>query len=180
VAVIESIRGEYQRYKKLAEAAMSQVEESRLSAAPSAEGNSIAMIGWHVAGNLKSRFTDFLTSDGEKPWRNREEEFEGRTVSRAELFEKWEDGWKALFSALDGLSDDLLDREVTIRGQAIPVLDALHRSLAHTSYHVGQIVFLAKHLRRESWKSLSIPRGKSEEVFRGATASPAGPSPQGL
>jgi len=161
VAVIESIRGEYQRYKKLAEAAMSQIDEQQLSAAPSSESNSIAMICWHVAGNLKSRFTDFLTSDGEKPWRNREEEFEGRTVRRAELLEKWEDGWKTLFTALDGLSDDLLAREVTIRGQAIPVLDALHRSLAHTSYHVGQIVFLAKEVVGEKWKSLSIPKGQS-------------------
>ena len=161
VAVIESIRGEYQRYKKLAEAAIAQIEEERLSAAPSSEGNSIAMICWHVAGNLKSRFTDFLTSDGEKPWRNREEEFAGRTVSRAELLAKWESGWTALFTALDGLSDDLLSREVTIRGQAIPVLDALHRSLAHTSYHVGQIVFLAKEYAGTEWTSLSIPKGQS-------------------
>jgi hypothetical protein len=161
VAVIESIRGEYQRYKKLAEAAMSQIDDGRLSAAPSADGNSIAMICWHVAGNLKSRFTDFLTTDGEKPWRNREEEFEGRTVSRAELLARWEGGWNALFTALDGLSDDLLASEVTIRGQALTVLEALHRSLAHTTYHVGQIVFLAKENAGEKWTSLSIPKGQS-------------------
>jgi uncharacterized damage-inducible protein DinB len=161
VAVIESIRGEYQRYKKLAEAAISQVDDDRLSAAPSAEGNSIAMICWHVAGNLKSRFTDFLTSDGEKSWRNREEEFEGRTVARADLLARWEDGWKALFAALDGLSDDALSREVKIRGQGLSVIEALHRSLAHTSYHVGQIVFLAKEHVGGNWASLSIPKGQS-------------------
>ena len=161
MAVIESIRGEYQRYKTLAEAAMSQVDEGRLSAAPSSEGNSIATICWHVAGNLKSRFTDFLTSDGEKPWRNREEEFEGRSVSRAALLAKWDDGWSALFAALDGLSDDVLGREVKIRGQGLSVLEALHRSLAHTSYHVGQIVFLAKELVGQNWASLSIPKGQS-------------------
>jgi hypothetical protein len=159
--VIESIRGEYQRYKKLAEAAISQVEEARLSAAPSTEGNSIATICWHVAGNLKSRFTDFLTSDGEKPWRNREEEFDARSVSRTALLAKWDDGWSALFAALDGLSDDLLGREVRIRGQALSVLEALHRSLAHTSYHVGQIVFLAKENAGANWRSLSIPKGQS-------------------
>src|SRR5690348_16754249 len=119
------------------------------------------MICWHVAGNLKSRFTEFLTSDGEKSWRNREEEFQGRAVSRAELLAKWEDGWKALFAALDGLSDDALSREVKIRGQGLTVLEALHRSLAHTSYHVGQIVFLAKELAGQNWASLSIPKGQS-------------------
>ena len=161
MAVIESIRGEYARYKKLAESAMAQVEEAQLSAAPSAEGNSIAMVCWHVSGNLKSRFTDFLTSDGEKPWRNRDEEFDTRTVSRADLLAKWDDGWKALFSALDGVSDDVLGREVTIRGQSVSVLEALHRSLAHTTYHVGQIVYLAKEGAGARWASLSIPKGQS-------------------
>ena len=161
MAIIESICGEYERYKKLAESAMAQIDEERLSAAPSAESNSIAMICWHVSGNLKSRFTDFLTSDGEKPWRKREEEFDARTVSRADLLAKWEDGWGALFAALATLSDDALEKQVTIRGQAVSVLEALHRSLAHTSYHVGQIVYLAKEEAGAGWTSLSIPKGQS-------------------
>jgi hypothetical protein len=159
--VIDAIRGEYERYKKLAEAAMAQIDEAQLSAAPSAESNSIAMICWHVSGNLKSRFTGFLTSDGEKPWRNREEEFDTRSVTRAELLARWEDGWAALFGALAGLSDDALEKQVTIRGQALSVCEALHRSLAHTSYHVGQIVYLAKESAGAGWASLSIPKGQS-------------------
>jgi uncharacterized damage-inducible protein DinB len=173
VAVIESIRGEYARYKKLAESAMAQIDETQLSAAPSAESNSIAMVCWHVSGNLKSRFTDFLTSDGEKPWRNREEEFDARTVSRADLLAKWEDGWKALFTALDGLSDDDLSREIVIRGQSASVLEALHRSLAHTTYHVGQIVYLAKENAGARWTSLSIPKGQSAAF----NLSPSGQKP---
>jgi len=161
MAIIESIRGEYLRYKKLAEAAIAQVDEAQLSAVPSAESNSIAIVCWHVSGNLKSRFTDFLNSDGEKPWRNREEEFDARTVSRADLLAKWEDGWAALLAALSELTDDHLTREVKIRGQAVSVLEALHRSLAHTSYHVGQIVYLAKEKVGSNWTSLSIPRGQS-------------------
>ena len=144
MTIIESVRGEYERYKKLAESAMAQIDEAQLSVAPSAESNSIAMICWHVSGNLKSRFKDFLTTDGEKPWRNRDEEFDARSVSRAELFAKWEDGWTTLWVALDELSDGSLTKQVTIRGQALSVMEALHRSLAHTSYHVGQIVYLAK------------------------------------
>jgi hypothetical protein len=128
------------------------------------------MICWHVSGNLKSRFTDFLTSDGEKPWRKREEEFDARTVSRGDLIGKWEEGWTALFSALSGLVDDSLGKEVTIRGQAMSVIEALHRSLAHTSYHVGQIVYLAKEEAGQRWTSLSIPKGKSAAF----NANPAG------
>ena len=152
---------------------MAQVDEAQLSAAPSAESNSIAMVCWHVSGTLKSRFTDFLTSDGEKPWRNRDEEFDARTVSRAGLLTKWEDGWKALFTALERLSDDDLSREVTIRGQSASVLEALHRSLAHTTYHVGQIVYLAKENAGARWTSLSIPKGQSAAF----NSSPSGQKP---
>ena len=108
--VVESIRGEYLRYKNLAESAIRQAPDERLSPGPSADSNSIAVICWHVSGNLKSRFTDFLTTDGEKPWRNRDEEFDRRPVSRAELLAKWEDGWTTLLAALSELSDDDLDR----------------------------------------------------------------------
>jgi len=116
---------------------------------------------WHVAGNLQSRFTDFLTSDGEKPWRHRETEFEDRQVSREELIEKWEAGWRTLFDALGPLADDDLSRSITIRGVPLTVCEALHRSLAHASYHVGQMTYIGKMLRGEEWAYLSIPPGGS-------------------
>ena len=160
-SVIESIKAEYLRYKTLAEGAIDQLEESDLSREGPNGGNSIAVICWHVAGNLKSRFTDFLTSDGEKQWRQREEEFQPRTVSRAELLEKWREGWKPLLDTLATLTDDDLGRTITIRQQPLRVHEALHRSLSHTSYHVGQIVYVAKGFRGESWNYLSIPPGQS-------------------
>ena len=159
--IVASIRGEYLRYKNLAEAAIAQAPEEHLSAAPTPESNSIATICWHLSGNLKSRFTDFLTADGEKPWRNRDAEFEPRAVSRAEVLAKWEEGWAVLLTALDELSDDHLEGRVTIRGESLPVLDALLRSLAHASYHVGQIVYLAREAAGGGWTSLTIPRGQS-------------------
>jgi hypothetical protein len=151
--VVASIESEYRRYKKLGEDAITQLEADALGRRPPGDGNSVAMIVWHVSGNLRSRFTDFLASDGEKPWRDRESE----------------EGWGVLFPALSALSDDDLGRTVRIRAQELSVLDALHRSLAHTSYHVGQIVFLAKSLRGEEWKWLTIPPGKSEAYNRNPT-----------
>jgi uncharacterized damage-inducible protein DinB len=131
--------------------------------------SSLAVVCWHLSGNLRSRFTDFLTSDGEKPWRNREEEFDDRVVSREEFLAKWEEGWAVLFATLDGLTDEHLSETVTIRGQALRVHEALHRSMAHAAYHVGQVVYLAKAFRGDDWTSLSIPRGQS------ATYVPKGP-----
>jgi uncharacterized damage-inducible protein DinB len=160
--IIDSIRAEYLRYKALAEAAMDQLADDELSAAGANGGNSIAVICWHVSGNLKSRFTQFLTSDGEKPWRNREEEFEARTVTRSELLSKWDQGWQVLLGTLATLTDEQLQATVTIRGQPLRVHEALHRSLAHLSYHVGQIVYVAKSLRGKDWVYLSIPPGKSD------------------
>jgi hypothetical protein len=157
--ILGSIEQEYRRYKKLAEGAFLQATDTELVRAPSADGNSIAMIVWHISGNLKSRFTDFLTSDGEKPWRDRESEFDTRTVTRTDLLAKWEEGWVVLFRTLSALDDGALGQQITIRGEAHSVLQALHRSLAHTTYHVGQIVFLAKSFRAEDWNSLTIPRG---------------------
>ena len=161
-ALIKSIEDEYRRYKALAERALEQVADAQLSLPSPSDELSLAVICWHISGNLRSRFTDFLASDGEKPWRQRDEEFEGRTVSRAELIAKWEQGWAVLFDALAALNDQQLNDTVTVRGQALRVHEALHRSLAHTSYHVGQIVFLAKALRGEGWTSLTIPRGQSD------------------
>jgi hypothetical protein len=159
--VIESIRGEYERYKTLGERAVAQVEDRELSLAGLNGSNSLAVICWHVSGNLASRFTDFLTTDGEKPWRNREEEFDDRAVSRAGFLAKWEQGWSVLFAALAQLTDANLPDTITIRGQQLTVAVALHRSLAHTAYHVGQMVYVAKALRGAAWSSLSIPRGQS-------------------
>ena len=169
---IDSISAEYRRYKKLGEGALAQTTDAELSgnssSGSSPDDNSLAMIVWHIAGNLKSRFTDFETTDGEKPWRNRDEEFDQRTVTRSELMEKWEDGWRAVFAALDTLADDALHRIVTIRQQPVTIHQALHRSMTHTSYHVGQMVYVAKALRGSAWRSLSIPRGASQAFMQKA------------
>jgi uncharacterized damage-inducible protein DinB len=159
---VSSIEGEWRRYKTLGEGAIQQVRDDELGRDEG--GNSIAVIVWHIGGNLKSRFTDFLDTDGEKPWRNRDTEFDDRSnIKRTELLDKWNSGWDALFTALETLSDEDLSRTVTIRGVKCRVHEALHRAVAHTSYHVGQIVVLAKGFRGSEWKSLSIPRGKSEQ-----------------
>ena len=160
--LVESIRAEYLRYKALADGAVKQVPDEELSVPGPNGGNSLAVICWHLSGNLRSRFTDFLTSDGEKPWRNREEEFDERTVSRAEFTAKWEEGWAVLLAALADLTDEQLRGSVRIRGQSLKVHEALHRSLAHAAYHVGQMVYLAKSRRGQAWGSLSIPRGRSQ------------------
>jgi len=158
---IDSIRDEYLRYKTLGEAAIDQLSDDQLSTRGPNGGNSIATICWHISGNLKSRFTDFLTTDGEKPWRQREEEFEARTVTRSELLSKWNEGWDVLLGTLSTLTDKRLTKTVTIRNQPLAVHEALHRSLAHLSYHVGQIVYAAKAMRGKDWKYLSIPPGGS-------------------
>jgi hypothetical protein len=157
--LVSSIESEYRRYKTLGDGALEQLTDDDLSVATSTWDNSIAQIVWHVSGNLESRFTDFLTTDGEKPWRNRESEFESRQVAKSELLPKWERGWKVLFGALTPLTDEDLPRSVSIRTLPLAVHEALHRSLAHTSYHVGQIVYLVKMLRGSSWNFLSIPPG---------------------
>lgn len=160
--LITSIDAEFRRYKTLAEGAIAQVPEPLLSAPGPSNGNSLATICWHVAGNLQSRFTEFLTTDGEKPWRKREAEFVARTVSREALLAKWAIGWDALFTALGALTDADLTKSVTIRRQSLAVHEALHRSLAHVSYHVGQIVYLAHAHCGPAWRYLSIPPGGSE------------------
>ena len=168
--IVSSIEGEWRRYKALGEGAIRQLRDDELGKNAPGDGNSVAIIVWHIAGNLKSRFTDFLNSDGEKPWRNRDSEFEPRhNVTRAELLEQWNSGWAVLFAALEPLTDENLLDTVTIRGEKFRVHDALHRLLAHTSYHVGQIVYLAKSFRGSEWKYLSIPPGKSAEFNRNPT-----------
>ena len=172
-SIVSSIRGEYVRYKALAEGAVRQLSDADLVVPGPGDGNSIATICWHVGGNLLSRFTDFLTSDGEKPWRKREEEFARRSVTRDELLAHWERGWTALMQALDSLTDDDLSKTIYIRKQPMLVHEALHRSLSHASYHVGQIVYQARGLKGAAWRFLSIPPGQSDAY----NASPGSEKP---
>ncbi len=158
---VEAIADEFTRYKALGEAAIAQLDDGHLGLICSDGGNSIVTIVWHLAGNLESRFTEFRTSDGEKPWRDRDEEFVLRTVTKTALLEKWERGWRALLTAISELTDADLLHTVTIRRQQLRIDQALQRSLAHTAYHIGQVVFLAKQIRSGGWQCLSIPLGGS-------------------
>jgi hypothetical protein len=162
-AYLEDVRLQFRKMKKLAEDAIAQVSDEELVRTLDPESNSLAIIMKHMAGNLRSRFTDFLTSDGEKPDRNRDGEFEVTGApSRALIMDDWESGWTVLFDTLEGLTDTDVLLEVTIRGEAHTVIQALNRQLTHHAYHVGQIVFLAKHLRSEQWKNLSMPRRRPQ------------------
>lgn len=153
-----SLRG----HKRLAEGAFAQIDDEQFFRVIDPESNSVAIIAKHMAGNMRSRFTDLLTSDGEKPWRDRDQEFivKPGTV-RAELIRAWEESWALVFDTVNSLQAEDLLKTVTTRGQPHNVLQAVHRAVAHYAYHVGQIVFLAKHLKSAGWKSLSIPRGQS-------------------
>ncbi|HEY3929609.1 MAG TPA: DUF1572 domain-containing protein [Candidatus Koribacter sp.] len=161
----------FRYYKKLGEGAIAQVADEHLAMQLDAEMNSIALIVKHMAGNMRSRWTDFLTSDGEKNNRNRDTEFEAPPKTRAEIMKLWEDGWARVFFALEPLTDADLTREITIRTEPHSVMQAINRQLAHYCYHIGQIVFLAKHFQADGWKSLSVPRKSSadfnEKVKRG-------------
>jgi Protein of unknown function (DUF1572) len=161
---LEEVRRQFRGHKRLAEGAMAQLKDEDFFVALDAESNSVAVIVKHLAGNMRSRFVDFLTSDGEKPDRQRDREFEiGPATTRDEVMRWWEAGWGHVFTAIEGLKPDDVVHTVTIRGEAHSVLQALNRQVAHYAYHIGQIVFLAKHLRASDWKTLSVPRGKSEE-----------------
>ena len=164
--LVAAIEDEYRRYKVLGEAAIAQLPDEALSAPGPNNGNSIAILVWHIAGNFESRFTDFRTSDGEKPWRHRDDEFLPRTVDRIELMAKWDRGWQAVLDAIAPLTDDDLASTVTIRRQTLPIDQALLRSLSHAAYHVGQVVYLAKAFAGREWHWLTIPPGKSEEYNR--------------
>src|SRR5580658_644055 len=153
-------------YKKLAERAMAQVDDEHLFTVLHGEMNSIAVVVKHMAGNMRSRWTGFLTSDGEKPDRNRDSEFTDPPATREALLATWEAGWQCLFSALEPLSEEDLERIVTIRGEAHSVMQAINRQVAHYSYHVGQIVMLAKHFAQDRWQSPSVAKNKSAEFNR--------------
>jgi hypothetical protein len=155
---------EFQGIKRLAEKAMAQVSDQDFFAAIDPGSNSVAVLVKHVGGNLRSRWTDFLTSDGEKPDRRRDSEFEREpSDTRASLLDRWEGGWRALFASLEALGPDDLSREVLIRGEPHSVMRAINRALTHCAVHAGQIVLLSKHLVGSSWQTLSIARGKSED-----------------
>ncbi len=150
-------------HKRLAESAMAQLKDHELFLTLDPESNSIAIIVKHMAGNMRSRFTDFLTTDGEKPDRKRDQEFEvNSSTTRADLTTLWENGWARVFAAIESLKPEDVTRTVTIRSEPHTVLQAINRQIAHYGYHTGQIVFLAKHIRSNKWETLSIPRGKSE------------------
>jgi hypothetical protein len=160
-------------YKKLGDRAMAQVEDEQLQVVLDPEMNSIAIVVKHLHGNMLSRWTGFPDADGESPARDRDSEFLEPARSRAEVMAQWEAGWNCVFAALEPLSDDDMSRTVTIRGEPHSVLQAIQRQLTHYAYHVGQIVFLAKHFQQAHWKSLTIPRGKSKDFNRRVQAGEA-------
>ena len=170
---VEDTLSLFRYYKKLAGDAMAQVSDDQLNATLDGEMNSIAVIVKHMSGNMKSRWTDFLTTDGEKPDRDRDAEFMDPPPSRDQLSKMWEAGWASLFTALEPLTDADLGRTITIRGEAHSVMQAINRQVAHYSYHCGQIVFLAKHFRADRWQSLSVPRGGSSKFNQRVVAGEA-------
>ncbi len=160
---LEEARRQMRGHKRLAEGAMAQLKDEELFITLDPESNSIAVLVKHMAGNMRSRFTDFLTTDGEKPDRYRDQEFElSPATTRADLTKWWEEGWARVFAAIEALKPEDVMKTVIIRGEPHTVLQAVNRQIAHYAHHTGQIVFLAKHIRSGEWKTLSIPRGKSE------------------
>jgi hypothetical protein len=155
---------QFHKYKKMGEDAMAQIDDKDFFKLLDPEANNIALIVKHMAGNMRSRWTDFLTTDGEKPDRNRDSEFyEEKEDTRVSLMKRWEEGWGLVFDAIEPLREEDLDKTVFIRGESHTVLQAINRQLTHYAYHIGQIVFLAKHFAGSRWKSLSIPKRKSKE-----------------
>ena len=173
---LAAIRSTFETHKQLADKAVAQIPDDKLHEPLDPETNSIAVIMKHVGGNLRSRWTDFLDSDGEKPWRNRDDEFVDTFTSRAEVLAAWEQGWSCLFETLRGLTAEDLGRTVVIRGEPHSVPLALTRSLGHTCYHVGQIVQVARRHAGSRWTTLTIPRGGSED-FNRRNWGPAGSPP---
>lgn len=152
--------------KDLGASAIEQLTDNNIHWAPNQESNSVAIIVKHMSGNMVSRWTDFLNTDGEKPYRNRDQEFVDNIPTKKELTSIWEEGWNTLFEALNSLQEDDLLKEVYIRGEAHSVVDAIERQLAHYSYHIGQIVYIGKQIKKSKWECLSIPRGKSEVFLK--------------
>ncbi|MGK9369220.1 DUF1572 family protein [Melioribacter sp. Ez-97] len=160
---ISDIRKLFSYYKSVGEKAFEQLDDNELFWRYNEHSNSIGIIVNHLWGNMKSRWTDFLTSDGEKQWRNRDLEFESVINTREELLNKWNEGWVCLFNALDSINKDNFNTKIYIRNQEHSVIEAINRQLTHYTYHIGQIVYLAKMIKEDKWKSLTIPKGKSSE-----------------
>jgi hypothetical protein len=160
---LKSADRQFRYYKRLGEQAMEQLTPEQLFWQPDEESNSIAVIVQHLRGNMLSRWTNFLTEDGEKPWRNRDGEFEAGPCSREDVIAAWEEGWNCLFGALAGITDGDLEQIIYIRNEGHTVLEAINRQLAHYPYHVGQMIYIAKMMKKEGWQSLSIPRNRSAE-----------------
>lgn len=163
IQYLKSADRQFRMYKKLGEEAIQQITDEQLFIMPNEESNSVAIIVKHLWGNMLSRWTDFLTTDGEKPWRQRDAEFENDINTREALMQKWEEGWQCLFNALDSITDNDLERIIHIRNEGHTILEAINRQIAHYSYHVGQIVYIAKMYKNNGWSSLSIPRNQSKE-----------------
>lgn len=163
---LKIIVNRFQSVKSLGDKTIKQLSAEELNWAYNKESNSAAVIIRHMSGNMVSRWTDFLTTDGEKPYRNRDEEFSTANASKKELIQNWEKGWQVLFATLDGLNEQDLLKDVFIRGESHLVIDAIERQMAHYAYHVGQVVYIGKLLKSEKWESLSIPRDKSEEYLQ--------------
>src|ERR1700756_3083243 len=172
-AYLDEVRRNFRGYKRLAEATLAQLGVDEFFYTPDPESNSVAVIIKHISGNLRSRWTDFLTTDGEKPDRNRDTEFDDPPGTREALMAVWEEGWTRVLGTREKLSDQDLQRTVTIRGEAHSVMQAINRQMAHYAYHCGQIVLLAKHFKHDDWKSLSVPRKQSAEFNRRVSAGEA-------
>lgn len=167
IQYLDSAKRQFNMYKQLGEKAMAQLDDEQLHWQANEDSNSIASIVKHMWGNMMSRWTDFLTTDGEKPWRQRDAEFENDLYSRTALVAKWEEGWQCLFKALDSITDDDLGNVIYIRNEGHTILEAVNRQISHYSYHVGQIVYVSKLRSRDTWKSLSIPRNQSASYNAG-------------
>jgi hypothetical protein len=157
-----STRKLFTHYKELGEKAIAQLRDDEINWRPNSASNSVAIIVHHLSGNMLSRFTDFLTSDGEKPWRNRDAEFDAGYKSKGEMMEAWNAGWQVVFGAIDALKDEDLDKIIYVRNEGQTVMEALQRQLAHYPHHIGQILYVGKMIRGDEWKSLSIPKGMSQ------------------
>jgi len=154
-------------YKDLGEKTFGQLDEKDLHYLPTSESNSIAIIVQHLVGNMLSRFTNFLTEDGEKEWRQRDDEFEVHNYSKQQLIDLWNKGWECVLNALESLTENDLETIIYIREEPLSVVDAINRQLAHYPYHIGQIVFIGRMIRNKDWKSLSIPKGQSQQYNTG-------------
>ncbi len=164
---LDSAKHTFHTYKQLGEKALSQVDDNVLNWQANEDSNSIVAIVKHLWGNMLSRWTDFLSTDGEKPWRKRDAEFENEDLGREWLMKIWEEGWQCLFTALDSITNEDLDKIIYIRGEGHTILEAINRQIAHYSYHVGQIVYISKLKSTKEWYSLSMPRNKSAEYNAG-------------